>query len=71
MVVHRFIAEMMIPDGVHDQKSDWTIFFLNQVRANTVTISLIDDTPATSEENLPLLYVLNLVRTVKNPNARR
>ncbi|KAF8605973.1 spindle pole body interacting protein [Ceratobasidium sp. AG-I] len=67
----QFIAEMMIPDGVHDQKSDWTIFFLNQVRANTVTISLIDDPPATTEEKLPLLYVLNLVRTVKNPNARR
>ncbi|KAG8748360.1 hypothetical protein FRC10_005907 [Ceratobasidium sp. 414] len=67
----QFIAEMMIPDGVHDQKSDWTIFFLNQVPANTVTISLIDDTPAVPEENSQLLYVLNLVRTVKNPNARR
>ncbi|KAG9128250.1 hypothetical protein FRC07_002209 [Ceratobasidium sp. 392] len=67
----QFIAEMMIPDGVHDQKSDWTIFFLNQVTANTVTVSLIDDTPATPEENAQLLYVLNLVRTVKNPNARR
>ncbi|QRV88954.1 polarity axis stabilization protein [Ceratobasidium sp. AG-Ba] len=67
----QFIAEMMIPDGVHDQKSDWTIFFLNQVTANTVTISLIDDTPAVPEENSQLLYVLNSVRTVKNPNVRR
>lgn len=63
---------MMIPDGVHDQKSDWTIFFLNQVPANTVTASLIgDDPPAVPEEKQQLLYVLNLVRTVKNPNARR
>ncbi|KAL5633175.1 hypothetical protein ACGC1H_003614 [Rhizoctonia solani] len=67
----QFIAEMMIPDGVHDQKSDWTIFFLNQVPENTVTNSLIDDDPVTSGEKQPLLYVLNLVRTVKNPNARR
>ncbi|CEL61774.1 Protein mesA OS=Emericella nidulans (strain FGSC A4 / ATCC 38163 / CBS 112,46 / NRRL 194 / M139) GN=mesA PE=1 SV=2 [Rhizoctonia solani AG-1 IB] len=67
----QFIAEMMIPDGVHDQKSDWTIFFLNQVPENTVTNSLIDDDPVTSGEEQPLLYVLNLVRTVKNPNARR
>ncbi|CAE6467511.1 unnamed protein product [Rhizoctonia solani] len=67
----QFIAEMMIPDGVHDQKSDWTIFFLNQVAENTVTNSLIDDEPASSGEKQPLLYVLNLVRTVKNPNARR
>ncbi|CAE6478836.1 unnamed protein product [Rhizoctonia solani] len=67
----QFIAEMMIPDGVHDQKSDWTIFFLNQVDENTVTNSLIDDDPVTSGERQPLLYVLNLVRTVKNPNARR
>jgi hypothetical protein len=63
---------MMIPDGVHDQKSDWTIFFLNQVPANTVTASLIDeDPPGVPDEKQQLLYVLNLVRTVKNPNARR
>ncbi|KAF8757951.1 Spindle pole body interacting protein [Rhizoctonia solani] len=67
----QFIAEMMIPDGVHDQKSDWTIFFLNQVTENRVTNSLIDDEPVASGEKQPLLYVLNLVRTVKNPNARR
>ena len=26
----QFLAEMMLPDGVHNRKDDWTVFFLNR-----------------------------------------
>ena len=30
----RTLAELMLPDGVHKRKDDWTVFFLNRdVRA--------------------------------------
>lgn len=25
-----FLAEMMLPDGVHQREDDWTVFFLNR-----------------------------------------
>jgi hypothetical protein len=28
-----FLAEMMLPDGVHQREEDWTVFFLNRPTA--------------------------------------
>lgn len=59
------LAEMMLPDGVHQREEDWTIFFLNQ--------SAEQDIDPTSKEITPkeLLYVLSLVITKHDREALR
>ena len=69
----------MIPDGAHSYAQDWTIFFLNQTPANTITPVFSDTqsvaengTKAGSDNDEPsLLYVLNLVQTKKDPSVPR
>lgn len=76
----------MIPEGAHDQNEDWTIFFLNQTPANTISPPLESEAPTPSnrhrrtysrlilndyQPNNQLLYVLNLVRTKKDDTVPR
>ncbi|TFK74262.1 mesa protein [Pluteus cervinus] len=69
------LAMSMLPDGAETQLDDWTVFFLNQQKFNTIAPVLALDTPETNPVGLPdedekeggtskeLLCVLNLVRT--------
>ncbi|KAI8137550.1 docking domain of Afi1 for Arf3 in vesicle trafficking-domain-containing protein [Fennellomyces sp. T-0311] len=59
------LSELMLPDGAHLRAEDWTIFCLNQ------TIPDLDNEQETKDEEKPLLYVLNLVRTKHDATARR
>ncbi|EIM21636.1 spindle pole body interacting protein [Wallemia mellicola CBS 633.66] len=80
------LADLMIPEGAHDQNEDWTIFFLNQTPANTIAPPLDSEAPTPfikhrrtyskvlDQEVNPkpqLLYVLNLVRTKKDDTVPR
>ncbi|KAJ2864463.1 hypothetical protein GGH94_002915 [Coemansia aciculifera] len=56
-------AELMLPDGAHARESDWTMFFLNQKAP--------DESGKVAADGLPLLYVLNLVRTKHDKEVRR
>ncbi|CAJ0642747.1 7509_t:CDS:10, partial [Entrophospora sp. SA101] len=62
------LAELMLPDGAHLRTEDWTVFFLNQKTPDPDKIisSSLDEINVTKDEdedNMPLLYALNLVRT--------
>lgn len=59
------LAEMMLPDGVHQREEDWTIFFLNQSADRDVDPISKDITPK------ELLYVLSLVITKYDREALR
>lgn len=80
------LADLMIPEGAHDQNEDWTIFFLNQTPANTIAPPLDSEAPTPSTKHRrtyskmiqqedhakpQLLYVLNLVRTKKDDTVPR
>ncbi|RKP11009.1 stabilization of polarity axis-domain-containing protein [Thamnocephalis sphaerospora] len=74
-----FLAEQMLPDGAHLREEDWTLFFLN-CRRPTEHADGSETSPAegaakasgnSASEQKPLLYVLNLVRTKHDSQARR
>ncbi|KAG8943544.1 hypothetical protein FRC04_002832 [Tulasnella sp. 424] len=71
-VDEQLLAELMIPDGVHDHSEDWTVFFLNQTPGNTIASIF---TPGEGDEGhddkSDLLHVLNLVRTKHDKTVRR
>ncbi|KIJ32139.1 hypothetical protein M422DRAFT_783555 [Sphaerobolus stellatus SS14] len=70
----QLVAELMIPDGVHSQQEDWTVFMLNQTPESTVEPVIADaDSVVTDndQEESELLYVLNLVRTKHDKSLRR
>lgn len=56
----------MLPDGAHLRMEDWTIFFLNQKIPDPDKISTDNN-----DNETPLLYALNLVRTKHDKGARR
>ncbi|CAB4409813.1 unnamed protein product [Rhizophagus irregularis] len=60
------LAELMLPDGAHLRTEDWTIFFLNQKIPDPDKISTDNN-----DNETPLLYALNLVRTKHDKGARR
>ncbi|CAJ0769249.1 13784_t:CDS:1, partial [Entrophospora sp. SA101] len=69
------LAELMLPDGAHLRTEDWTVFFLNQKTPDPDKIisSSLDEINVTKDEdedNMPLLYALNLVRTKYDKEAR-
>lgn len=65
----------MIPDGVHLQQEDWTIFMLNQTPDSIVEPVISDADSVTGndldQDDTELLYVLNLVRTKHDKTLRR
>lgn len=80
------LAELMLPDGAHARKEDWTMFFLHkdnttdeQPERRSSRASKDDDgTDAEDDEDdtemiegPPLLYVLNLVVTKADSTAKR
>jgi Docking domain of Afi1 for Arf3 in vesicle trafficking len=73
----RQLAELMLPDGVHQRSEDWTIFLLNQSPENSIATPFhehdeaVSETNGTKEDKKELLYVLNLVRTKHDQNVRR
>lgn len=73
----RQLAELMLPDGVHQRSEDWTIFLLNQSPENSIATPFhesdeaVPETNGVKEDKKELLYVLNLVRTKHDQNARR
>ena len=56
------LAELMLPDGAHTRDQDWTIFFLHKDADNS------EDSNAAQA---PLIYVLNLVITKHDKEAKR
>lgn len=74
---HRQLAELMLPDGVHQRSEDWTIFLLNQSPVNSIATPFhesdeaVPETNGAKEDKKELLYVLNLVRTKHDQNVRR
>ncbi|KAF9114811.1 hypothetical protein BGX27_009759 [Mortierella sp. AM989] len=62
------LAELMLPDGAHLRPADWTVFFLNQAKPAPWNGNKV--LSENNEEN-PLLYVLNLVRTNHDASIRR
>jgi len=69
----RLLANLMLPDGAEKHLEDWTIFFLNQTHFNMIEPVLALETPDSpgKEDDLELLYVLNLVRTKHDKSVRR
>ncbi|KAJ1924270.1 hypothetical protein IWQ60_005309 [Tieghemiomyces parasiticus] len=65
-----YLAELMLPDGAHLRENDWTIFFLNQEVPPSNLAELPYTDPDNDEDN-PILYVLNLVQTRHDREARR
>ncbi|KAG2227363.1 hypothetical protein INT45_004318, partial [Circinella minor] len=68
------LSELMLPDGAHLRAEDWTIFCLNQTIPDLdkeQEITTTTNTKDNTEEEKPLLYVLNLVRTKHDATARR
>ncbi|OAD65380.1 hypothetical protein PHYBLDRAFT_26314 [Phycomyces blakesleeanus NRRL 1555(-)] len=61
------LSELMLPDGAHLRAEDWTIFCLNQMIPDPET----EQDVLRSDNEKPLLYVLNLVRTKHDVTARR
>ncbi|KAG8922709.1 hypothetical protein FRC01_013697 [Tulasnella sp. 417] len=71
-VDEQLLAELMIPDGVHDHAEDWTVFFLNQTPGNTITsLFTPGEDDEEHEDKHDLLHVLNLVRTKHDKTVRR
>ncbi|CAI5733157.1 unnamed protein product [Peronospora destructor] len=72
-----FFADMMLPEGVHNRKKDFTIFFLNRLNAKAPATQVSDD-PRTKlgdvQDQDPLqnfMYCLSVVRTTHDTAARR
>ncbi|KAJ1650735.1 hypothetical protein IWQ61_008536 [Dispira simplex] len=64
------LAELMLPDGAHMRENDWTIFFLNQEVPPDDPAELPYTDPDNDDDN-PILYVLSLVQTRHDSEARR
>lgn len=62
LTVSSMLAELMLPDGTHTRDQDWTIFFLHKDTA---------ETPTEPGGQTPLIYVLNLVITKHDKEAKR
>lgn len=58
------LAELMLPDGAHTRDQDWTIFFLHK------DVEQMDEPPEPDAQT-PLIYVLNLVITKHDKEAKR
>lgn len=58
------LAELMLPDGAHTRDQDWTIFFLHK------DAELVDEEMEPGTQT-PLVYVLNLVITKHDKEAKR
>ncbi|EJD37908.1 spindle pole body interacting protein [Auricularia subglabra TFB-10046 SS5] len=77
----QLLAELMLPEGVHDVEQDWTVFMLNQTAENTCDI-IIEASSEEEEEDdnsdsgsgskqQPILHVLNLVFRKFDSTAKR
>lgn len=60
------LAELMLPDGAHTRDQDWTIFFLHKDVESGGENEVLDP-----NGQPPLIYVLNLVITKHDKEARR
>lgn len=69
----KLLAELMLPDQAHMRSEDWTIFFLhrdtNTLKKNKSELCEILEDREDSEPKL--MYVLNLVITKHDPDAKR
>lgn len=61
------LAELMLPDQTHVRSEDWTIFFLHF----TPTDRTIASGSLSDSQEPPLMYVLNLVNTKHDREAKR
>eukprot|EP01041_Mallomonas_annulata_P003594 gene3594-7141_t len=70
-----WLAENMLPEGVHNREHDWTYLFINrdakQIDQNQEKRSSIDANILETDSSLSFLYGLNLVRTKYDSNVRR
>lgn len=75
-----FFADVMLPEGVHNRKEDFTIFFLNRSSAKTKPAAVVgeegegDGAKDGSEPQDPMrefMYCVSVVRTIYDSSARR
>ncbi|KAG4304548.1 hypothetical protein PORY_001941, partial [Pneumocystis oryctolagi] len=69
----KLLAELMLPDQAHMRTEDWTIFFLHKdtSKSNKKEKSIYEDLENFQEKEPELMYVLNLVNTRHDPDAKR
>ncbi|CCJ29531.1 unnamed protein product [Pneumocystis jirovecii] len=69
----RLLAELMLPDQAHMRAEDWTIFFLHKDTSKSTKdeINIYENLEDTEESEPKLMYVLNLVNTKHDPDAKR
>lgn len=66
------LAELMLPDQMHVRTEDWTIFFLHFTPAASRRRTLSNGSDVNnSSRDPPLMYVLNLVNTKHDKEAKR
>lgn len=66
------LAELMLPDQMHVRTEDWTIFFIHFAPSATRPRTLSDASDVYAPANEPpLMYVLNLVNTKHDKDAKR
>ncbi|KAL7687058.1 putative arf3-interacting protein [Plasmopara halstedii] len=71
-----FFADIMLPEGVHNRKEDFTIFFLNRQHQSKLSENVDDKSQEISmvDPSNPLhsfMYCLSVVRTTHDTAARR
>ncbi|ANB14896.1 Afi1p [Sugiyamaella lignohabitans] len=63
------MAELMLPDQIHARNEDWTVFFLyRRPGSQQLEYNILDEVDKEAAEKF---YVLNLVNTKFDSNARR
>ncbi|KAG5518183.1 hypothetical protein PMAC_003369 [Pneumocystis sp. 'macacae'] len=69
----KLLAELMLPDQAHMRAEDWTIFFLHKDTSKSIKdeINIYENLEDTEESEPKLMYVLNLVNTKHDPDAKR
>lgn len=65
----QLMAELMLPDQIHDRTEDWTIFFLYKRKGSDQLEYYIDDEQ--DKEESQKVYVLNLVNTKFDSSLKR
>ena len=68
------LAELMLPEGAHNRKEDWTYFFLNRKefrRTCKPVLETQNDSKGKADNNKYFLNCLNAVKSVHDTNIKR
>jgi hypothetical protein len=65
------LAELMLPEGAHNRKEDWTYFFLNRKEFRNTCEPVIHSDKKNNSEEKVFLNCLNAVKSVHDANIKR